>query len=306
MTFSESEIDNLVLINLICSGLSFCGSLTIIVCFLYIVELRNFAFRLVFFVSLSDSLACLFRFFGNPQDNTLCQLQGFGSNLFDLASFMWVAAIAVVINMVRVKVDVFEPEKFLQKCHIVIWPSCLLFSILPFFSNSYGPAGGWCWIKDSDAIDDVWRIVCFYIQLLLIFCYLLYVYCGLYFYLKKDDDISEDSQAMLRKVVFFPLVVFVCYFFAFVRRMLEVCGLENTPYWLAVLHISFSSLLGLGNAIVYGAVNATVRRHIITICCEAPEQEEQSKDKVQMGETEVEDDANRMRGDTSVDIQIDE
>jgi len=304
MTYSDSENDTLVLLNLICSGLSFCGSLTIIVCFLYIVELRNFAFRLVFFVSLSDLFACIFRFIGNPKDSTWCQLQAFGTNIFDLASFMWVAAIAIVINMVRVKVEIFEPEKFLQRCHIIIWPSCLLLSILPFLTNSYGPAGGWCWIKDSDLIDDVWRVMCLYLQLLMIFCYLMYVYCGLYVYLKKDDDISDDSQAMLRKVVFFPLVVFVCYFFAFVRRMLEVCGLTNTPYWLAVLHISLSSLLGLGNAIVYGAVNATARHHIISICCKAPEEEQPSEDKVQMGETEIEDNANRVRRDTSVHLQI--
>jgi len=305
MTFSDSENDTLVLLNVICSSLSFCGSLTIIVCYLYIVELRSFAFRLVFFVSLSDLFACIFRFLGDPHNSTLCQLQAFGTNVFDLTSFMWVAAIAAVINMVRVKVEMFEPEIFLQRCHIIIWPSCLLVSILPFFSNSYGPAGGWCWIKDSDTIDDVWRVLCFYVELLMIFCYLVYVYCGLYVYLKKDDDISEDSQAMLRKVVFFPLVIFVCYFFAFVRRMLEICGLTHTPYWLAVLHITFSSLLGLGNAIVYGAVNASVRHHIMTICCKGSE-EEPPIDKVQMGETEIEDDLNRTRGDTSVDVQIDE
>jgi len=306
MGFSDSENDTLVVINLVSSGLSFCGSLTIIVCYLYIVKLRSFAFRLVFFVSLSDLLACLFNFLGNPNDSTWCQLQGFGTNIFDLASFMWVAAIAIVINMVRVKVERFETEKFLLKCHIIIWPGCLLISILPFFTNSYGPAGGWCWIKDADVIDDVWRIMCFYIQLLMIFCYLVYVYLGLYLYLKKGDEISEDSQAMLKKVVFFPLIIFVCYFFAFVRRLLEVCGLVNTPYWLAVLHISFSSLLGLGNAIVYGAVNATVRREIMNMCCKGPEDVPSSKDKVQMGETEIQNDMDRPRGDTSVDIQIDE
>lgn len=302
--FSESEVNTLLVLNLVCSVLSMCGSLTIIITYLWFEELRTFAFRLVFFVSLSDLGACVFRLIGNPGQGPWCQLQGFGTNIFDLASFMWVAAIAIVINMVRTKVEKFDPEKFILRCHIVIWPSCLLTSILPFFSESYGPAGGWCWIKDADILDDVWRIVCFYFQLLMIFCYLVYVYFGLYRYLSKGDKVSDDSQTMLNKVFFFPLVVFVCYFFAFVRRLLEVCGVTHVPYWLAVLHITFSSLLGLGNAIVYGAINSKVRNHIMNFCCQASEDEQPSKDKVEMGDAPEEETV--QRGDTSVALQIDD
>jgi len=301
--FSKSQVDTLLVLNQVCSVLSMCGSLTIIITYLYFEELRTFAFGLVFFVSLSDMLACLFRLIGNPSDGPWCALQGFGTNMFDLTSFMWVAAIAIVINMVRKKVEKFDPEKFIFRCHMVIWPSCLLTSIFPFFSNSYGPAGGWCWIRDAEAIDDVWRILCFYLQLLMIFCYLVYVYFGLYHYLSRGDKVSDDSQTMLNKVFFFPLVVFVCYFFAFVRRLLEVCGMTDIPYWLVVLHITFSSLLGLGNAIVYGAINANVRNHIVNLCCHTSE-EEQSKDKVEMGDAQ--DEGNVQRGDTSVALQINE
>lgn len=310
MPFTDSELDTLVVINVTCSIFSLCGSLTIIICFLYFEDLRTFAFRLVFFISCSDACACIFRLFGNPRSDEWCQLQAFGSNIFDLASFMWAAAIAVVINIVRVKYDNFPAEKFMLWCHFLIWPSSLVISILPFFSGSYGPAGGWCWIKDYDTWDKVWRIVCFYIILLAIFCYLVYVYFRLYRYLTTGDEISEDSKAMLRKVFYFPLVLFVCYFFAFVRRLLEVLGNLTTPYWLAILHITFSSLLGLGNAIVYGAINSMMRQQIMNKCCGAKnvsESEKRSKDSIIQMEGAKEDGPTRKSThDFGVDLAIDE
>merc|ERR1719233_2577904 len=77
---------------------------------------------------------------------------------------------------------------------------------------------------------------------------------------------------MLKKVVYFPLVVFICYFFAFIRRLFEVLGNNTTPYWLAFLHIGFSTLLGLGNAIVYGAINSMLRGQLMSLCCKVPNQ----------------------------------
>jgi len=309
MPFTDSELDTLVVINVTCSILSLVGSLTIIICYLYFQDLRTFAFRLVFFISCSDACACIFRLFGNPRSTELCHLQAFGSNIFDLASFMWAAAIAVVINVVRVKYDKFPADKFMLWCHFLIWPSSLIISILPFFSGSYGPAGGWCWIKDNDTWDKVWRIVCFYIILLAIFCYLVYVYFRLYRYLSTGDEISEDSQAMLRKVFFFPLVLFVCYFFAFVRRLLEVLGNLTTPYWLAVLHITFSSLLGLGNAIVYGAINSMMRQQIMNKCCGSKnllESEKRSGDSIIQMEGAKEEVTRKSTHDYGVDLAIDE
>jgi len=281
MTFTDSELDTLVVINVTCSILSLFGSLTIIICYFYFQDLRTFAFGLVFFISCSDACACIFRLFGNPGTSEWCQLQAFGANVFDLASFMWAAAIAIVIDLIRVRYENFLAEKYMTWCHIIIWPSSLIISILPFFTGSYGPAGGWCWIKKNDTWDKLWRIVCFYIILLAIFCYLVYVYFGLYRYLSHGDEISEESQTMLRKVVFFPLVIFVCYFFAFVRRLLEVVGNLTTPYWLAVLHITFAALLGLGNAIVYGAINSMMRHYIKTECCKfGKESENVNRDSI--------------------------
>jgi len=274
MTFTDSELDTLVVINITCSIISLIGSLTIITCYFYFQELRTFAFRLVFFISCSDACACVFRLFGNPGTSQWCQLQAFGSNVFDLASFMWAAAIAIVIDLVRVKYERFIAEKFMIWCHVIIWPLSFIISTLPFFTGSYGPAGGWCWIKKNDMWDKIWRIVCFYIILLVIFCFLVYVYFRLYRYLRHGGDICEQSQLMLKKVVFFPLVIFVCYFYAFIRRLLEVIGNLTTPFWLAVLHVTFAALLGLGNAIVYGTINSMMRYQIMTDCCKYGDESE--------------------------------
>jgi len=303
MTYSDSQLDTLLTMNIVCSVLSLIGSLTIIICYVYFRKLRSFAFRLVFFVSLSDSLGCVFRLLGNPDPGVWCDLQGFGGNLWDLCSFGWVTAIAVVINFVRLGQERFDPEKFIFRCHIIIWPSFVIISILPFFSNSYGPAGGWCWIKDSTPIDRVWRMVCFYMILEIVFVYLVYVYSRLYWYINYGDELPDNARAMLRRVIVFPMVIFVCYFFGILRRVLEVGG-NHTPFWLAAMHIGPSSLLGLCNAIVYGTMNTQLQQEMKKMCCVTTDSEniiQSNEPCIQMQES-----LRRKTVDSVVETHIDE
>jgi len=264
MTFSEEQDRALFQVNMVSSTLSFCGALIVVVSFVYFSELRTFAFRLIFFIALSDMFGSLGRLYGNPDSEGWCQLQSFQTNIFDLCSFFWVASVATVINYVRIS-NTFDGDRYMQKCHMVIWPSALIISILPFTTKSYGPAGGWCWIENEDTTDKVWRIAAFYGQLVLVFGYLVYVYVRLYLFLASDARPTLEAKALLSKVIYFPLVLFVTYFFGVFRRVFEICGGE-TPFWLAFVHIGLSALLGFGNALVYGVINSELRNHLIGSC----------------------------------------
>jgi len=215
---------------------------------------------LVFFLALSDTLASLGRLYGKPGSGFWCTLQSFQTNIFDLCSLFWVASVATVINQVRVDTQ-FDGEKYIRNCHMIIWPLALIISILPFTTDSYGPAGGWCWIKNRNTADKVWIIAVFYGELLVIFFYIVYVYFRLYIFLLSNIEKSDDAKNLLGKVVWFPLVLFICSFFGVFRRIFEICG-GVSPYWLALVHITLYSLLGFGNALVYGIINTELRRQL--------------------------------------------
>jgi len=264
MGFSEEQDNYLFQLNMVCSSLSFCGSLTVFASFVYFAHLRTFAFRLIFFIAVSDMIASLGRLYGQPVSSEWCQLQSFQTNVFDLCSIFWVASVATVINHVRVGTN-FNGERHMRLSHMIIWPSALIISVLPFITNSYGPAGGWCWVKNDDTYDKVWQIAVFYGELVIVFGYLVHVYFRLYLFLSSDVRPSNDTRALLSKVIYFPLVLFVTYFFGVFRRMFEISG-GDTPYWLAVVHIGFAALLGFGNALVYGVINSDLRNELLGSC----------------------------------------
>merc|ERR1719320_697582 len=264
MTFSSEQENQLYQINMVCSSLSFGGSLTVFLSFIYFSNIRSFAFRLIFYIAVSDMLASLGRLYGNPGSDEWCQLQSFQTNMFDLCSFFWVSSVATVINNVRISTT-FDGKRYLQWCHMIIWPSALIISVLPFTTDSYGPSGGWCWVRNDDFADKVWRIAAFYGKLVLVFGYLVYVYLRLYLFLVSDMSPSRDAKSLLAKVVYFPLVLFVSYAVGVFRRVFEICG-GDTPYAIAVLHIPLSALLGFGNAVVYGVINSELRNALMGSC----------------------------------------
>jgi len=300
MTFSSAQDHQLFTANMIASTMSFCGSLTVALSFIYFKKIRSFAFRLVFFLALSDLVASLGRLYGKPGSEFWCTLQSFQTNIFDLCSLFWVASVATVINQVRTDIH-FDGEKYIKYCHSIIWPLALIISILPFTTNSYGPAGGWCWIKNRNTADKVWIIAVFYGELLVVFFYIVYVYFRLYLFLLSNVEKSDDAKNLLGKVVWFPLVLFVCSFFGVFRRIFEICG-GTSPFWMALLHILLYSLLGFGNAVVYGIINSELRNQLQkTIFSCVNEQSEKNAIEMDSRKTQSRKSLNE---DERVDIQI--
>ena len=88
----ESDVINTI--QIITGACSLTGSVFIVTCFLCFPQLRKFAFRLVFALSLSDVGASLSSFFGNPAScSALCYAQAFTQQYFQVASVLWTTAI---------------------------------------------------------------------------------------------------------------------------------------------------------------------------------------------------------------------
>ena len=78
MVWEPWETDVINSIQVATGACSLIGSLFIVFCFAAFPQLRKFAFRLVFFLSISDVGASVSSFFGNPTScSALCYVQAF-------------------------------------------------------------------------------------------------------------------------------------------------------------------------------------------------------------------------------------
>ena len=60
------------------------------------------------------------------------------------------------------------------------------------------------------------------------------------------------GSGALQRIKYYPVVLFVCYFFATVRRLDELITGTDAPFGLAAIQVFMSALLGTCNALVYG------------------------------------------------------
>lgn len=211
MSYSQEQIDTLVILNVIASTFSFLGATFIIANFFGFEEFKNnFAFKLILFVAIGDVINSVGNFCGSPDDGTaLCYIQAFLTQFGDIVSFAWVTAIAwVIYNVIRREVPPTreDVEKWYKRIHLIIWPVTLLLAILPFFSGTYGNDNGLCWIKyvqgtSSDPWGEVWRWICFYLPLWGSIIYVAIVYYRIWGQLtapevqRKNSNIVDTTNA---------------------------------------------------------------------------------------------------------------
>jgi len=250
MSFTESQEEVLVYCSFVFSLLSLICSVTVIVYYLSFAELRKFAYGLVAWVAVADSIRCVGNLIGSPDDGPLCEAQGLLKTFGGVASLSWVGCMAFAIRQIAAQRTI-DTGSLLWKFHLVTWTLSLSSAIIPLAYHEYVPVGGWCWIS-SHQEGVILRWTSFYGILWLDIAWICFVYISLWLSL-KDLPLKERQpqiSRMVSRLYMYPLLLVVCYGPASVRRIWDLFG---TPrYWLAVVHICFSSLHGLMNAIAYG------------------------------------------------------
>eukprot|EP01084_Bolivina_argentea_P101793 182428_1 len=171
MPYTDDQVNILVILNVLASTFSFLGALFIISNFFIFESFKsNFAFKLILFVAIGDIINSVGNFMGSPTPKSgLCLMQAFLTQFGDIVSFAWVTAIAFVIyHVIRREVPPTREDvmRWYKKIHLIIWPTTIFLSILPFFSSNYGYDNGLCWITHSpEPYGEIWRWFCFYIPL---------------------------------------------------------------------------------------------------------------------------------------------
>lgn len=133
--------------------------------------------------------------------------------------------------------------------------------IRPIFTNSYGPAGPWCWI-------DIYHVNTYtYLWTCLIYCFnwcnVIYsayaAFTAAKYFVKRKNEIKDDKNKdeeykFIRKYLFilrlFPAILLVTRLPALVNRVYLIITFNNN-FYLYFLHTMFYSLAGLFNSLVY-------------------------------------------------------
>lgn len=271
--YTQEEQDIITGIAVATGVLSMIGSLFIVVCYLVFKDLRSFAFTLVFWMSLCDFFASIAKVMGDGANSgpLACHFQSIMMSFAELASVLWAGSIAFTLHKAYLQgVPAFSGSQIIvmaPRYHAVIWSVVLLLVLLPLSTNSYGDAGGWCWIKEATTADKVWRYVQYYIILWAAWCYCIFVYVKVYNKMHREmgqDEKSKEQRAVVLRIMFYPVILVVMWFPATLNRLVEL--FSGQVYGLTVLHVLFAGLYGFANALTYGATPSVKTRLKICLC----------------------------------------
>jgi hypothetical protein len=140
--FSDQEYDQIKAADTVASVLSFLGSGMIILCYLCFSDLRKFAFKLVFYLSICDLLSSISGFIQPMNQNGdldcgLCLTQAWILSIFELASVLWTACICHCLYQAVVHRDTDVP-RFEPWYHAVSWGLPFVLAALPQVLGLYG------------------------------------------------------------------------------------------------------------------------------------------------------------------------
>lgn len=228
-----------------------------------------FAQRLILYLSIAAMCDCIAYLMGELHpDGIVCDFQAWWLTFFDWAVLLWVNCITVNLffNVVRGTTT----DKYEWLYHVVCWGISLLMSLLPFIGDHYGPAGGWCWIKDTSGWQ--WRVGIWYgpLFVIIVILFVVYVYISCILSKKADtwegtyDPDTERAKQMLKDDIkplrAYPFVYLAATFFPLINRIQNATDVNHPVFALVLLASISAPLHGALNAIVFGLDRETRRR----------------------------------------------
>jgi hypothetical protein len=250
------------------------ASLFIVTVYLCYKDLQTITFRLIFYMSVADFLNGVTYLL--PSEGTSCYVQAVGNTLFPLSSVLWASVIAYCLHRVVVKQDT-QLLRYEKHYLVYAYGLPLLFLIPPAATGTFGPAQGWCWIKaegDDYVIGSVLRLLCFYLPLWAVIGYNLYIYAIIIRKLNRDletvtDDDGEVLTALVRRLVFYPIILIVCYSVVTAKRIYDFAYPDQTDLTFTIAAWIFQCAIGLLNAVTYGSSDAVRQR--LCMSCRKPD-----------------------------------
>ena len=221
--YSEEETSLIVTIALIGASLSLVGATFIMINYFLIKSLRNqLSYKLIFWVAVSDAIYAISNLFSITDvenKHSLCILSGMINQFGSIASLFWVVAISWTINRLMHSDKVLTKGQLkiiLRYMHLIIWSSSIIITIIPLFTDTYGPSGGlyiimlnncmpylntylrlgWCWFKNDRPLDKALRYALFYGLVWISIVYMLAIYLRAWLKIRRmrGDIVSNEKS----------------------------------------------------------------------------------------------------------------
>ena len=152
--------------------------------------------------------------------------------------------------------------------HVIVWSDSMVWSLIPFFTDSYGYAGIWCWIKyDTRLRFGIWYGPLFVLGF---FMFLIHVYL-LWFLIKfqkplnnRSDDERTAHKRMrkdLKSLLAYPFFYILLYHIpTFTFRISEKTPPHVDPaYGLTIAIVVLTPCLGVVYAVAFVLINARLK-----------------------------------------------
>ncbi|KAM3143142.1 hypothetical protein pb186bvf_004728 [Paramecium bursaria] len=259
-----------IIISVFC-GLSLIGSVITFIMFFYFKNLRQgFFSHIVVYLSIGD----------------LIQIAGIESSLFsskcNISSFFLIYGSLVMINwsiiMIWAIKQLFEAKQegelfeeleikmgYLQseekKLVFISFAVPFLFAVLPFCVGSKHQTI--CYVQPSQQGQnieiDIVKIMIWEVPIIIYIIYALYVtkqvrrlyLIDIYIRYGPEQDMFIQVRSIIRKVLLYPLITFICTIQFTVQDIQSFFQTSNIGIYQSTFSMSFLALWGLGNSIAY-------------------------------------------------------
>lgn len=187
-----------------------------------------------------------------PIQGSSCMGQGFIGTYGNLSAVSWSSILAQKFYARHV-----YDEKISEYLPIYLFigyglPGIL--AVLPFFTESYGDVGGYCWI--SGDYEIIWRIFAFY----------LFVTCAIIFNFRRYDlviraikedlqdlpdssELIKDKNSSFRRMRMYSVILIISFGPSIIYIIIDACHAGNQ--YLELICMSFESLFAFFNMIVF-------------------------------------------------------
>ena len=257
----------------IAASLSIVGNCLVLLAILLYKKYQNFTHRMLISVLVPDIIYSIVYFCEKNMDKAgvRCEIAGFLDNFCTLSGHLFVLCIVIhllVFTFYNLKPNINVEIVF----HLVVWPFSLITSIIPIFGNHYGVTGSWCWIKNESKYDNILRLVCLYLWLIMAIFFELVGYslvvCKIHQQLSRFNSgkcsqmsVTEKKQLYKKYVyplLFYPLVNFVIGVPATVNRFQNYFSPDKPIFVLYFLQCTLCPLWGFCIFVTYFANRETL------------------------------------------------
>ena len=248
------------------SSLSLFGCAVIVLLIIILKKYKSITQRLLFWLSVSGFLRSMVLLLTHVHDRnvTYCRVKGFFHNYFSSTILLWVFMIAVNCLLI-VKRKTYR--HYYKCCHVIVWIGSMIWSTIPFFMDSYGHAGIWCWIgRETGVRFGLWYGPLFALSLcmFLIDVYLLRFLIKFQKALNNQSVDEKTAQKKMRKdlksLLAYPFIYILFSIPIIIYRIYdETDPYVSQDYVLTVASIVLTPCLGAVYAVAFVLINTNLQ-----------------------------------------------